>query len=394
VKIDFNPYDYRWHTDPYPVYAQLREEAPVYRNQELGFWALSRHADVRDAFRDADRFSSAHGVTLDPSATGAHARQVMSFLAMDPPEHGHLRGLVSKAFTVRRVAQLEPRVRAIALQHVLPALEAARFDLIGEVAGRIPMDVISEMLGVAAEDRAELRQLADEVLHRQPGINDVPPGALAAAVKLVSYYEALVAERRRRPGDDLTSALCAADIEGRRLSDEDVIAFLFLMVVAGNETTAKLLGNCWYWGWRFPSEGHKAFDDPRWIVPWIEETLRFDTSSHILARTATVDVGLHGVTIPAGGRVVLLPASANRDPRVFPDPDRYDLGRDTGEMLSFGVGRHFCLGASLARLEARVVLEELGSRVARYEVDPDGAVRVHSSNVLGFSALPTEVRLR
>ena len=173
-----------------------------------------------------------------------------------------------------------------------------------------------------------------------------------------------------------------------------MISSLFLLVIAGNETTTKLLGNCWYWGWRFPDQGRRPLSDPAWIGPWVEETLRFDTSSHVLARTTSCDVESHGRTILSGDRVVLLPASANRDPRVFPDAGRYDLARDTTELLSFGAGRHFCLGASLARLEARVVLDELVARVATYDIDTDEAVRVHSSNVLGFAALPTEVRLR
>ncbi len=390
MTVVLDPWDYGWHADPYPTYARLRRESPVHHDPALGFWALSRHADVRAAFRDTTRFSSAEGVTLDPSATGRHARDVMFFLAMDPPDHGRLRGLVSRVFTVRRVAELEHRVRAITLEHLGPALEAQRFDLIGDIAGKVPMDVVSELLGVPGADRAELRRLADRVVHRVPGLRDAPPAAVDASLQLAGYYLELVAEKRRHPGDDLASALCRASPDDR-LTDRDVAAFLFLMVVAGNETTTKLLGNCWYWGWRYPDQGRRAFDEPSWVGPWVEETLRFDTSAHVLARTTTVDVELHGTTIPAGARVVLLPASANRDEAVFPRPDTYDLARDTTELLSFGSGRHFCLGASLARLEARVVLGELVGRVASYDIDAERAERVHSANVLGFAALPTEV---
>jgi hypothetical protein len=160
------------------------------------------------------------------------------------------------------------------------------------------------------------------------------------------------------------------------------------MVVAGNETTTKLLANCWYWSWRHPDQGRRPFADPRWITHWVEETLRFDTSSHVLARMTTAAVEMYGTTIPAGCRVVLLPASANRDECVFPDPDYYDLSLNTGELLSLGNGRHFCLGASPARLEARIVLEELVARVASYEVDAARVLRVHSSNVLGSPCCP------
>ncbi|MEY2462180.1 MAG: hypothetical protein QOH64_318, partial [Acidimicrobiaceae bacterium] len=178
------------------------------------------------------------------------------------------------------------------------------------------------------------------------------------------------------------------------LDDDEIIAFLFVMVVAGNETTTKLLGNSWYWAWRNPSERVKPFAEPGRIDDWVEETLRYDTSSQMLARITTEPVELHGERIPAGERVLLLVGSANRDHRVFPDPERYDLDRDTSAIASFGAGRHFCLGASLARLEARVALGELVARVRDYDIDPSGMRRVHSVNVRGFASLPTTVVAR
>lgn len=389
-----DPYSYPFHEDPYPTYAALREHAPVYRNAELGFYALARHADVVAAFRDDVRFSNADGVSLDPAATGPQAAKVMSFLAMDEPRHGRMRRLVSRGFTPRRVADLEPRVRAITDAHLAPALEKGSFDFIDDVAGKVPMDVVSELLGVPEADRAELRRLADVVVHRDDGVFDVPPAAASASLDLAVYYLEMIAARRREPRDDLTSALLEVEIDGERLTDEELGAFLFLMVVAGNETTTKLLGHCWYWGARNPDQLAKPMADPRAVAPWVEETLRYDASSQILARTTTTEVALDGGVIPSGARVLLLVGSANRDPRVFDDPDRYDLDRDTSESLSFGSGRHFCLGASLARLEARVVLEQLLSRVGSYDIDESGAKRVHSVNVRGFAHLPTSVRLR
>ncbi len=172
------------------------------------------------------------------------------------------------------------------------------------------------------------------------------------------------------------------------------MGFLFLMVVAGNETTAKLLGNAWYWAWRNPDQRAKPFAEPTRIDDWIEETLRYDTMSQMLARTLTEDVSLYGEVVPAGDRVLLLPGSANRDDRVFPEPDRYDLERDTSALVSFGIGRHFCLGAPLARLEARIALGELVALVSDYDIDPDGIKRVHSINVRGLAALPTTVKAR
>ena len=397
--VHYNPYEYSMHEDPYPTYSRLRDEAPLYRNDDLGFWALSRHADVSAGFRDSARFSNSHGVSLDKAASGPHADRTMSFLAMDAPRHTRMRALVSRGFTPRRVVEMEDRIRALTLEHLEPALEAGSFDFIGDLAGRLPMDVISELIGVPRQDREELRRLADLLVHREEGVEDVPPSGIEAAFSLAGYYADMIAERRARPTDDLTSALLEAEIDGDRLTDDEVTAFLFLMVVAGNETTTKLLANAWYWAWRNPDQCAWALDgavvhDPARIDAWVEETLRYDTSSQMLARITLEEVELHGRTIPAGDRVLLLVGSANRDPRVFPAPDRYDLRRDTSQLVSFGVGRHFCLGASLARLEARVCLTELAARVEGYGVDAEAATRVHSVNVRGFATLPTTVEVR
>ncbi|NLD76049.1 MAG: cytochrome P450 [Acidimicrobiales bacterium] len=393
--VVYDPYAYEIHEDPYPTYARLREEAPVYRNDERNFWALSRHADVMAGFRDSDTFSNAQGVSIDPAASGPHAHRTMSFLAMDPPQHGRMRGLVSRGFTPRRVAEMEDGIRALTVGHLDAALQKGSFDFVADIAGKVPMDVISEMLGVPVSDRAELRRLSDLLVHREEGVTDVPPAGVEAALSLVVYYADLIADRRANPGEDLVSALCAAEVDGDRLTDDEITSFLFLMVVAGNETTTKLLAHSWYWGWKFPDQVAKPFADPERIPDWVEETLRYDTSSQMLARVTLKPVELHGVEIPEGDRVLLLAGSANRDHRAFADPDVYDLDRnlDAG-IASFGVGRHFCMGASLARLEARIVLEELVKRVASYEIDPDGTSRVHSVNVRGFDTLPTALVLR
>jgi cytochrome P450 len=387
---EYDPYAYEIHEDPYPVYADLRRHAPVYRNERLGLWALSRHADVFAAFRDTARFSNRDGVSLDPAAASPAAAATMSFLAMDPPRHTRMRGLVSRAFTPRRVSDLEPRVRALARHYIDEIIEKGRCDFVAEFAGKLPMDVISEMLGVPEADRAGLRRWADDVVHREEGVDDLPPAAIEAAAGILGYFENMVRERRARPRDDLTGALLAAEIDGDRLVDAEVIGFLFLMIIAGNETTTKLLGNALYWLWRNPAQGARVRRDPSLIPNWVEETLRYDPSSQAIARTLTTDYELHGTTMREGDRVALLIGAANRDETVFPDPDRYDVTRDTSETLAFGYGTHYCLGASLARLEGRVALEEFQSRLPDYEVDPSGIVRVHSVNVRGFAALPIE----
>ena len=389
----YDPYAYEIHEDPYPTYRRLRDDAPLYRNDERNFWVLSRHADVMAAFRDSDRFSNAQGVSIDPAASGPHAHRTMSFLAMDPPQHGRMRGLVARAFTPRRVAEMEDGIRALTVAHLVPALDGGSFDFVADLAGKVPMDVISEMLGVPEADRADLRYKSDLLVHREEGVTDVPPAGVAAALDLVVYYTELIAERRANPGDDLVSALCAAEVDGDRLTDDEITAFLFLMVVAGNETTTKLLAHAWYWGWRNPDELAKPIADRSRVADWVEETLRYDTSSQMLARVTHTEVEYYGRTIPKGDRVLLLAGSANRDDRAFTDPDRFDLDRERESVgiASFGVGRHFCMGASLARLEARVVLEELLDRVSTYEIDEAGTSRVHSVNVRGFATLPTTV---
>ena len=385
---EYDPYAYEMHEDPYPVYAELRAEAPLYRNERLGFWALSRHADVLAGFRDITHFSNRNGVSLDPASSHPRAHAMMSFLAMDPPRHTRMRALVSRGFTPRRIAESEPRIRELARQHVDRFIAVGRCDFIRDFAGKFPMDVISEMLGVREVDRDQLRLWADTVVHREEGMTDVPPAGKEAAMHILGYFNQLVAERRKQPRDDLTAALLAAEIDGDRLDDGEILAFLFLMIIAGNETTTKLLGNAVYWLWRNPDQRRLVQADPSLIPRWVEETLRYDGSTQALARTVSGEVELHGQCLRDGDRVALLVGSANRDERVFSDPDRYDVCRDTSAMLSFGHGTHFCLGAALARLEGRVALEEVQRRFPDFEIDPSGLARVHSVNVRGFAALP------
>lgn len=397
AEVVLDPYDYGFQDDPYPVYAHLREHDPLHHNAELDLWALSRHADVAEALRDEGTYSNSYGVAIEKSAWGPDAHKVMSILGMDPPRQKRLRSLVSRGFTPRRVQDLLPRLEQLTDRYLGRCLEQGTFDWITDFAGLLPMDVISELMGVPEEDRAEVRRQADLVVHREDGVHDVPVAGMEASLWLVAYYQEMVAQRRRRPTDDLTSALVQAELDGDRLSDEDVIAFLFLMVVAGNETTTKLLGHAVFHLSRHPDQQEAVFADARdaaLVVPWIEETLRFDTSSQLLARYLLRDVALHGRVAPAGSKLLLCLGSANRDERVFSRPTEYDVRRDAdelGRLLSFGGGRHFCLGANLARLEARVALTSLVRAVRHLEVDHDRCVRVHSLNVRGFASVPMTV---
>jgi cytochrome P450 len=321
----------------------------------------------------------------------------MSFLAMDDPAHLRLRTLVSKGFTPRRIRELESRVTELAVQHLDTMLQMAdggTVDYVAEFAGKLPMDVISELMGVPVEDRDPIRAMADGVMHREDGVNDVPQSAIEASINLMVYYQQMIADRRKKPSDDLTTALLEAEIDGDRLTDEEVLGFLFLMVIAGNETTTKLLANAAFWGHKNPDQLAPIYSDLERVPLWVEETLRYDTSSQLLARVVSGELNLYDTTIPDGDILLLLPGSAHRDERVFENPDDYVIGREIGsKLMSFGSGAHFCLGAHLARMEARVALTELFKRIRGYEVDEANAVRVHSSSVRGFAHLPMTLQI-
>ncbi|MCX6398583.1 MAG: cytochrome P450 [Propionibacteriales bacterium] len=401
----FDPYDYDFHEDPYPMYRRLRDEAPVHHATGDDIWVISRHADVFEALRNDEVFSNRMGVSLDATAWSPDAHRVMSFLGLDGAEQSRVRKLVSAAFTPRRVRELTPEVEALTARYLASMLaineESGEADWIKDFAGKLPMDVISEMMGVPVPDRDEVRRLADLVVHREDGVRDVPEAGMLASVELMTYYSDMVKQRRKNATDDLTSALIAAELDGEKLRDGEIMAFLFLMVVAGNETTTKLLGNALFHLSAHPDQRDQVLAAPQdpgtLVVPWIEETLRHDTSSQMLARYVVEDTELAGVRIPGGSKALVLLGSANRDERVFNDPTSYDIHREKSELsqiLSFGTGRHFCLGANLARLEARVVLEGLVRRVEHFEVHADRAVRVHSTSVRGFASLPVTFRER
>lgn len=393
VAVEYTPYDEQLNVDPYPLYAQLREQAPVFHNEDLDIWVLSRHADVDAALRDPAGYSSANGPVLDPAIWGPDAHKMMSFSAMDAPDHTLTRALVSPVFNPRRVAAMEPRLREIVRGHLDPALRRERFDFIADVAATVPMDVISELLGVPEDDRADARRLINLGFYRPPGARDMTPENAQAMGALAGYFVRWVEERRRKPAGDLLTTLAQATVDDVPLTDPQIIALLGLLVTAGYETSLRLLGNAWYWAWRNPEQRAHAFDGG--VTDWVEETLRYDNPVQYVLRTLTEERTLHGVTLPAGARVLLLIASANRDGDVFPDAEAYELGRgETHRAISFGGGPHFCIGAPLARLESRIILEELASRVEEYEIDQDETVRVYTTNIRGFSSLPTTIKLR
>jgi cytochrome P450 len=379
--VDLNPFSYAFHEDPYPTYRWLRDHAPLYRNAALDFWALSRHRDVLDASLAWETYSSAEGTTLermDPALF--EVRPMIIFL--DPPRHARLRKLVSRAFTPRRVAELEPFVRATVSRLLDRVAADGGGDFVRDVSTPLPMEVIFTLLGVPEGDRNELRRWMDLSLERDHDTPKIPERAIVAMASQMRYWMEFIEAVRAKPNDGLASALLQVEVDEEdgtrsRLTDGEVIGFLNLLGAAGNVLFA-----------RHPDEYAKVREDPRVVPDAVEEVLRYSSPSQYQGRVTTRDVAWHGETVPKGARILLLTGSANRDEREFPDPDRFDVLRRPESHLGVGYGVHFCLGASLARLESRVALEEFARRFPVYAVDEDGCVRVHMSNVHGYEHVP------
>lgn len=383
----YNPYAFSVHEDPYAVYRRLRDEEPAYWNDELEFWALSRFADVEAAFKDYETFSSALGIALEQRR---HANPIPMMITMDPPEHTVMRKLVSRVFTPRKVAAMEDETRRIVTGYLDRVVELGVCDLVADLTGPFPMDVISAVLGVPVADRAELRVHADQILVRDDGVMELPHAALEGFAALVGYFADDIPRRRRGEGHGLVTDLACLDVDGRRLTDDEVLAFCILFIIAGHETTTKMVANAVELLSRHPDQRRSLVDEPALVPGCVEEVLRFHNSTQYMHRTLTRDVERHGRTMCAGDSVLLLIGAANRDEREFgPTVDQFDIRRRPPRQISsFGFGAHFCLGAGLARMEARVALEEIHRRIPDYEVDHARKVRFHSGNVTGWTSLP------
>ncbi len=391
--MELNPFSYAFHADPYPTYRALRRAAPVYRNDALDFWALSRWDDVLAAALDHDTYSSAKGTVLEIDPAMIDAYPIILF--MDPPRQTRLRRLVSKAFTPARIGALEPFIRATAVELLDGLAPAGRCDFIADFAARLPIAVICALIGVPAVDRERVREWTAAALARDPDSPAIPAAAMAASAEIMRYFYGLATEKRRQPDDGMISLLAHAEVADddgvpQRLSDTELIGFCNLLAAAGNETVTKLLGNAIVLLARHPEQRRALGADPARIPAAVEECLRYWPPSQYQGRTLTRPVTLHGVALAAEARVLLLTGSACRDERQFADADRFDIarGRDMPLQMAFGHGAHKCLGAALARLEARVALEELHARIPDYAVDEAACTRVHMSNVHGFASVP------
>jgi cytochrome P450 len=391
-EFEYDPFSYEQDEDPYPIYRRMRDEAPAYYSPRQGFWALTRFDDVLAALVDSETYSSLHGTSLEFMDTPKPDSGLIIF--MDPPRHTRYRNLVSKAFTPRSMAEIEPEVRRIARAHLDALGERRGFDVVEEFTARLPMDVISALLGIPESDRREVQRKSNLMLHREPG-NPLPtPEAIAASGELLAYITRLMAERRARPGDDLLTRLLEVEVEDARgerarLSDDDVRMFFVLLATAGNETVMKLLATALHELWKRPDQRRVLTSEPHWIPNAVEETLRFDPPSQYQGRVTTREVAIHGARIPRGAKVALVNGAAGRDERKYAEPDRYDVRREIDLHLGFGYGRHVCLGAHLARMESRIGLEEFLARYPEYEVTQ--TERMHSSNVRGFKKVEIAV---
>ena len=390
--VEYNPFDWDTAHNPYPVYRQLRDEAPVYRNEQFGFWALSRYEDVIAAHLNSDDFSSAHGVTIE----GAE-KDAPFLIVKDPPEHTAHRRIVGRLFTPRRIALMEPFVRRTAAGLLDKLRDADRFDVVEDFSFRLPLDVISELIGIPESYRLQIHHLSDRIAVRESA--EMTEDGILATLELAGLLTDLVRERRASPGDDVITMLMNTPVEEedgrtRMLTDDELAGRFLELSFAGHETVAKLIPNGVVALTWFPGARRELAANPALMANAVEEMLRWDPPSHYQGRWTTRDVEVRGTVIPAEQRVILVTGSAVHDERKYPDPDTFDIHRDIDRHVSFGFGRHLCLGASLARLETRVAFEELLKRFPDFSIDETGVERRVSVNVRGLSKLPLVVESR
>jgi len=351
----YDPLDPRVIADPYPYYERLQREAPVHRVEKHGFWVLTRYEDVCSALLDPETFSSTWGP--GPMKVISPVRMI---LHLDPPDHGPLRAIIAKAFTPNAMRKVEPRVVELAEALVDDVLARREVDLVRDFAVPLPVGVIAELLGVSRADQPLFKRWSDDI------VAEIGTRVNASDSRRAfdDYFNAVIRERRARPGDDMVSRLLEPSASGERLSDPEVLAFCRALLVAGNETTTGLISNLLRALADRPGDWQRVREQPSLVETAVEESLRFDSPNQGLFRHTTRDVTLRGVPIPAGAKVLVSFGAANRDPEQFARPHEFDVARDPNRHIAFGAGVHHCLGAALGRLEARIALRALSRRAS------------------------------
>ena len=401
--MEFDPLSDDFFNGPWETYRRLRDDAPVYRNDTHNFWALSRYEDVQPAYKDWMTYSSAEGIMLDQlNIEGFNGPAFMpGFLGVyDPPLHTRLRRLVSQAFTPKGVRSLERHVEA-AIRKYLDALgDRTEFDFVDDFAQRFPAEVLYDLMGVPEADRERHWQLSNEFMYAgdesEEGLFN--PVRINAMQELMQYFLGLTHEKREHPRDDMITRMTQSsyvDDDGveQRLTDQEMAAYLLQTMAAGVETTTKLLAGALVSLHRNPTEWEKILESPGKIPAALEEQGRLEAPVQFLGRKSTADVTLHGVTVPAKSNVLLLIGSANRDERVYPDPERYDIDRPLEPApMTFGGGPHLCIGVHLARLEGQMAMEAIRERWPRFDIDEAGLERARGFHVFGWSRVPVSVR--
>ncbi|HTR71626.1 MAG TPA: cytochrome P450 [Mycobacteriales bacterium] len=385
----YDPFDFEIDTDPYPVWRRMRDEAPLYYNERHDFYALSRFDDVQPALANWDAYRSGRGTILELIKANLEIPPG-NVLFEDPPLHDAHRAVMARVFTPKKMEALEPKVREFCARALDPLIGSGRFDFIADLGAQMPMRTIGMLLGIPEEDQEAIRDRLDEGLRLDA--DDEMPETFAIDAG-PSIFEDYIDWRATHPSDDLMTELLNAELEEpdgttRKLTRAEVLTYVNMLAGAGNETTTRLIG----WAGKILGENpdiRRELVADRSLIPnAIEEILRFEAPSPVQARYVQYDVEHHGQAISAGSVILLLNGSANRDERRFPDPDRVDIRRSIGRHLSFGYGLHFCLGASLARLEGRIALDEVLSRFPDWEIDWDHAVQARTSTVRGWEAMP------
>jgi len=387
--IDYDPYDAAIHADPFPTFRRLRDEAPIYFCERRNVWALSRHADVEKALVSWETFSSSRSDILEIIQSGMELPPGVVMFE-DPPMHTMHRGLMSRVFTPRRMAALEDQVRAFCASCLDPLVGTERFDIVAELGAVMPMRVIGMLLGIPESGQTAVRDRTDAVLRTQPGRPmKVRQDAIANGDMFADYID----WRASHPSDDLMTALLTAEFEDntgttRRLTRPEVLTYTQVLAGAGNETTGRLIGWLAKVLAEHPDQRRDLVEDRSLIPKAVDETLRFEPTGPHIARYVAQDVEYYGTTVPEGSAILLLIGSGNRDERRYERADVFDIHRTDGQHLTFGYGLHFCLGASLARLEGRVALDELLTRFPEWEVDDDSMKLAPTSTVRGWESMP------